>query len=312
MAEVITKGSDDMSRASFTVAYDGPGLADHTIDVRDLAPVLLALGDVVEAANSALNGGRASVSIRVHASGDGCYSISFEVLQPIVEKVIDFLNGRDITAANNLLALIGFASTATVAAATSLLRLLKWLRGKPAKVVEEHADGSRTVERDGEVMVIPYAVFVIYRSPLVRSAVERAIVDPLNVDGVEEFRTVDAENAVVVTKSEAGYYRADPNSEVTVNRIESRMVFTLADVSFRTDGKWRLHDGSATQPVAMEDAEFLRRIDAHEVAFAKDDVLVCDVQVVQKLVNDRLRTETTIVRVIDHKHAGQQGSLALD
>ena len=53
-----------MSSTSFQVVYDGPALAGSTIDVRELAPALLAFGDVIEQANFTLNAGRTSVALR--------------------------------------------------------------------------------------------------------------------------------------------------------------------------------------------------------------------------------------------------------
>lgn len=46
----------DMSRATLTIAYDGQALRDNAMDVRDLAPAMLGLGQLFDAANSALNG----------------------------------------------------------------------------------------------------------------------------------------------------------------------------------------------------------------------------------------------------------------
>ena len=45
-----------MSTSHFGIAFEGPAFDDGEIDVRDLAPALLALGDVIQAANHALNG----------------------------------------------------------------------------------------------------------------------------------------------------------------------------------------------------------------------------------------------------------------
>ncbi|GBQ72917.1 hypothetical protein AA15237_1478 [Komagataeibacter xylinus NBRC 15237] len=47
---------DDMSKATFTIAYDGPALRNHAMDVRALAPALLGFGTLFDAANAALNG----------------------------------------------------------------------------------------------------------------------------------------------------------------------------------------------------------------------------------------------------------------
>lgn len=46
-----------MSRSSFRVAFEGEPFAEGEIDVNDLAPALLALGDVIQAANRASTGG---------------------------------------------------------------------------------------------------------------------------------------------------------------------------------------------------------------------------------------------------------------
>jgi len=76
----------------FSVSYDGDALTQNTMDVRDLAPALLALGQSFERVNSLSNGDRASVSLRIRATKPG----SFEVvlfLQQLLEGATDVLSG---------------------------------------------------------------------------------------------------------------------------------------------------------------------------------------------------------------------------
>ena len=55
-----------MSRHSqISVNYDGEALQEGRMDVRDLAPALLALGDLIEDANHILNGPESKVSVSV-------------------------------------------------------------------------------------------------------------------------------------------------------------------------------------------------------------------------------------------------------
>jgi hypothetical protein len=44
------------SRADFQLVYDGDALSDHTMDVDELAPALLAVGTLCREANRILNG----------------------------------------------------------------------------------------------------------------------------------------------------------------------------------------------------------------------------------------------------------------
>ena len=45
-----------MSRTDFTLTYAGPALQDHEMNVRDLAPAMLAVGELFEALNRLYNG----------------------------------------------------------------------------------------------------------------------------------------------------------------------------------------------------------------------------------------------------------------
>jgi hypothetical protein len=57
-----------MSQKTLHIAYDGPALDTHEMDVRELAPALLAFSDMFEEANAVLNGDRAKISLNVKGS----------------------------------------------------------------------------------------------------------------------------------------------------------------------------------------------------------------------------------------------------
>ena len=57
------------------MVFDGPALADGSMNVRDLAPAMMAVGSFFEAANRITNGERTSVSVNVRATSAGSFQV---------------------------------------------------------------------------------------------------------------------------------------------------------------------------------------------------------------------------------------------
>ena len=55
----------------FSIKYDGPALASHQMDVRELAPALIALSSLLEEANRALYPESAEVRVNVNVAAAG-------------------------------------------------------------------------------------------------------------------------------------------------------------------------------------------------------------------------------------------------
>jgi hypothetical protein len=93
---------------------------------------------------------------------------------------------------------------------------------------------------------------------------------------------------------------------------ETEAAFTIVNLSFSDDGKWRLYDGQNPVWVRIEDEAFLRQVGSNEIAFAKDDVLVCRVRVDQWQTAKGLHSDTTVLQVMRHISAIRQLPLPLD
>ena len=94
-----------MSDATIQLAYDGDALRNGSMDVRDLAPALLAAGELCEKANDVLNDGRAKVSVRVRSDfKTGSFELSLDVVQTLIEATKTIFTHKDqVTTAKELL-----------------------------------------------------------------------------------------------------------------------------------------------------------------------------------------------------------------
>lgn len=152
-----------MSKARFAIAYDGPALRDGTMDVRDLAPALLAIGQLFDAANAIINRDAAQIKVEVRATSRGSFEIDFQLVQTLTRQLVGLLSGDEITAAIHLKELVVGTVILGTAGCVSLITLIKKLRGrKPDKLEKLDAEHVR-VTIDGESMIVPLKLLRLYQ-----------------------------------------------------------------------------------------------------------------------------------------------------
>ena len=293
----------DVSQAQFTIAYDGPALRDGVMDVRDLAPALLAVGKLFDAANLTINGNAATVSVRVRATVPGSFEILIDLAQTITQHLTDLFVGDRATGAANLITIV----TGAVGTGSGLIFLIKWLRNRSPDNIKRLPSGIIQLSIDGETLEIPLEIMRLYQSPAVRIAAQQLIEEPLKKPGIESFEVrEDGHSVISVSKDESSYFAAPVIPEEFVNEDVRLMAFSIISLTFKEDNKWRLYDGNTQISATIEDGEFLARVEASLESFSKDDMLVCDVRVTQTLTSGRLKTEYVVVRVVEHRAAARQ------
>lgn len=57
-----------MSDANFSLIFEGTSAENGEIDIKDLAPSLMALGDLIQAANAEINGEKARIAVKLQAT----------------------------------------------------------------------------------------------------------------------------------------------------------------------------------------------------------------------------------------------------
>jgi hypothetical protein len=288
--------------AKFTIAYDGPAVKNGEMDVRDLAPALLAVGQLFDAANVALYGQEAKpISVKVAATQAACFEIDLIAIGSLWDQAKLLLSGDASSAIVNLITYITVGSG-------SLIALIKFLKGKNPDKIEEIGAGQIRITFDSEVLIVPLEMLRLYRDVQVRKAVEKLIEEPLSKEGIDSFKILDAQrvSSTEVVKSEASYFIAPvPSDNILLNQ-SIRSAYSIVSLAIKEDNKWRLYDGNNQINATISDDDFLGRVDKSLIRFAKGDILICEVTVEQVQSAAGLKTNYTVTKVIEHKPALRQ------
>lgn len=289
----------------FHVVYDGPALAEHRMDVRDLAPALIAIADLFTAANREVNGDKADVNVEVHASFKaGSFGIDLVAAQQVLAQIRDMFAGNNATAICNASAILGMVTGARV----GLIALLRRLGGKKPVRIEQVGDIARVWITETETLEIESGVLKLYRSKIVRQSLEKTL-EPLEREGITDFGIVRGTDVVLDIKSdELPLFRASIDSEEIVSEATTRKLLQIESVAFKDGNKWRVHDGASQFYATIEDVDFLAKIDAGE-RFGKGDVLIVDLRQTQTVVGAKLANDFAIVKVIEHREPLQDSLL---
>lgn len=295
------------------VVYDGPALELNRMDVRDLAPALLAFGALLDRANEVLNQDRASIRVEVQASFKaGSFGIDFEVMQALGARMLNILAGNPVTGTLNLVALLGLANESRKGA----LWLIRKLKGRKLERAELLPDGKATVLIDNEQNVVELEVLQLVRDYRIRQHFEKLIAQPLERDGIETFAIADAKTKkveVLIGQDEARYFMAPPPDEDQEEVIEYVARLQIVSLSFQDGNKWRFSDGQQSFHAAILDEKFNDRIARREAHFAKDDIIRARVRRRQYVADGKLRAEHAILEVLAHTSVppAMQGKLEL-
>jgi hypothetical protein len=298
-----------VSTAHFALIYDGDALDKSLMDVRDLAPALLATGQLFEEANRVVNKGTTTVSLQVTAGlKPGSFGIDLIASQGLVHHLTGLITADNIQTATNLVMLL-FGGR-------GLLDLLRRLGGEtPAKVTPQ-PDGSVKIETKnspGTNINVSQNVYNIYQDPHVRQKVG-PVVRPLEKQGIDKLEArINNETQLSISKEDVRALSDVNLDERVISDTEEDAALQVSTLSFKEGNKWRFNNGTSTAYYSIADTEFLGKIDKGQEQFGKGDILKCRVRVIAKLTPEgQLKTEHTVTKVLDHTHAPKQQKLLKD
>lgn len=293
----------------FSIKYDGPALSSHQMDVRELAPALIALSSLLEEANRVIFNDAADVRVNVQGNfKGGSFEVDLVALQGIKDQIISIFSGPTSTAAANLFAILGGIG---LLGSGGLIGLVKWLKGRKPSAIR--IDGEKTIfelqmSETVETFQVDLAAGKLYQSRVVRQALAK-VVKPLEADGIDVFASAkDGKTQAVISKEEAVFFAvAASDADVVSDTISERTLLQIESAVFKDGNKWRFSDGSNSFFAEVSDEAFRTRVDSGEERFGKGDVLIVDLRRMQSINDNGLKSEYFVMRVHEHKEPLQIG-----
>lgn len=293
--------------ANFTVKYDGIALQSHEMDVKQLAPALLALSQAFEKIQ-AYTAPNCVISLKAKATREGSFNI--DLIASVANSIVDLFSSNPVNAVVNASAIVG-VFLGTVKAVKHVL-----YKGDPVKQTPDKTDERTGLEcvklefPDGtKLTTYKASVELLTNEEYLKTL--KTTVDPAMSDGVDSVTFSDDYCAETVDSEDA--YEISQYSSVSTKTEKSivEMVVQALDISFRDGGKWRITDGVKTQFVQVEDMDFIKRLNDGKESFRKNDIYKVAMLISKSIDNNGMLTTqyVSIKRVLEHRTASSQPPL---
>lgn len=305
----IDEGSDVIRRDSFSFGYDGLALRDHQIDVRELAPALLAMADLVDAINDSVNPAGTKVKTELVATRGGSVIVQLALEVSFLETALRFVTGDPVQALINVKEVLGLS-------AAGVFALLKWLRGADPDSLDKYIEDRMVTMRmeSGETITVPLSTFEAVHDRRVRAAAA-ATLEPLEDRGIDEMLLYDGDGskgetpAEIVTRSDVPAFTIEPEEVEALPEETARTTVQVVSPQFVRKYKWRLTQGHSVFWAEIGDDEFWSQVEHGHTRFGAGDLLEVDLVNRPRLQGGKLVPEFSISRV--HNHIRDRGQTTM-
>lgn len=303
------------SSSSFTLSYDGPGMAEHSISVRQLGPSLVAVGALFDRASLVVYGDGATVDLKVTSTRAGCFEI--ELVFQMVGIGPTLLAFPIITSASNIRQLV-----------VSTITWLKHLNRSNAHQAERSDDeiveemesislrvGDIEFESTASGETSRFALQKVTELARDRLILEHlgGVFEPVSHDGIDRVDFKEANDVLeTIAEEDLPSFVSFPGDGNTMDFIIPRqMLKVLNPYLGQKTGQWRLHDGERTNRFDMKDSTFANDVRNSVINFSAEDVLECQVRQIQTIDrNGNIKVTREILRVLGH-HRRDNGDTQL-
>lgn len=305
-----------MSKARFEIAFEGVPFDGGAIDVRDLAPTLLAFGNVIQSANRSLNGDRAKASLKLVASDEGSFIAQLMVDVSWLTDMLDTVaaNPDRVVAADQLVSLLVKAGTAVGGSIVGVLGAIKFLGGKKPDAVTPQGDGTTSITVNHTAIRVDDRAVQLLKDRPTREAVEDLGRKAASVDGLKRLRIGNRDDEEQQVSLERREFHSlivpedDTPQEADVSHRETWL--QIISSHFRDGYKWRFSDGGERPFTAvMEDETFQKRVQEADISLTANDAIKCRLREEQTISGGGLAKAIFVEEILEYRPGPQQMDL---
>lgn len=307
-----------MAETKIRIAYTGEALDNGAMDVRDLAPALMAFGELVVRANEVIgNTQQVKVMLKADDIRKGSFDINMELVQSGIEQLKLLIGAADASGLGALLTVLGWADIGKNII-SGVFSLIKKVAGRKIQKVEDNGTCIKIII-ENEVICTDYSTFKVYMDSKARESIAK-VVAPVAQEGIDGFElrnpgNLESKEAIEsVTKDVLDLYDAPETEIVEQEQKPQTMILKIANLSFMDENKWRFTDGNGNYYwMKIEDKNFLDDVVSRRAQFACGDMLELEYVVKQKIYpNMKISNEYTVIKVIRIIQAPTQIKLDLE
>ena len=273
------------------------------LDVFQLAPTLLALGELIQESNREVNPGGRQIGVNVKPFREGSFIVDLTVFpQTHLQQFLDLLNNHPVDQVKTLLEWIGLIGGTPF----GVVQLVKWLKGKPKSVEKVSSGEFRYTASDDRSITVAAPVHQLIANSTITNNIYKVYAAPLeqhnSITDVKTYIEDHQESEVVVTKDEAAILRqyvavSDelPGTEVVKEQVYHDVYLNPKRGAFDGDPKdWSFRRGGEIVVATIKDKGFLDKCAKGEYRLNQSDLLIVDLL-------ERQRVQGTIVMKPAHE-----------
>jgi len=287
------------------------------IDVFELAPTLLALGQLIQESNRTLYPGGQEIAVNVKPFREGSFIVDVVLFHASgIQQLMDLVRHMSPHQIKELLQTLGIVT----GAAASVLVAIKALRHRP-KRIEQLGPREYRYTSDNNSVTVNEHVHLLMQNPVIINNINNVYAKPLEREGitaVESYLKDEPKIRTVVVKTEAAIIKQFTSEAVEVTTHETIKETTTEGVylnpkrgSFDGDGtSWSFHKGDKVITATVKDQTFLDQVAKGDIRPNHKDLMTVTLTEKQKIVGTQVKPPSyEIVKVENYELGPTQDTL---